>query len=483
MKSTTDAVFDGGEVGAQLGQALDRRGTRAGSLSIDAVRRGARWRHVRRRVVTGAASAVVVVVAVGLIASRNTSAPATNQPAPTIPTPVIEAAAVLPASYGEVTAVNVWANPSGLPRGQALPAVDVWERDGVRVVVRTFSTFPEPPDRSKPPVSTAPPPSTAAPFPSDGVIERLAEDQWVKYLSSDRELGDHIVVRGADRAAATALFDSMIVAAGVPTPTSGFELTEHADASSADEPFEPMATLRYGSRAEGLYVATTPLPPGRDSLESAVATPGALRSVGDHAVLESVFAGTMSMSWVDPAGYVIWAYQIGRASVDESIVSDVQLVTQGELERVAAALSARRALEPVIASASVAGFELSVRGDSDNVVFCIGQAGQEQCALHEDAGVNAPPIAGTMDTVIDGEWVVFGAFELGAQDWRPNFSDDRFVATNGVALPVEVAEDNGYLWYVVRVPADSPTIDVDWRNTDVGLSGRVGRPVVIGQLG
>ena len=88
-----------------------------------------------------------------------------------------------------------------------------------------------------------------------------------------------------------------------------------------------------------------------------------------------------------------------------------------------------------------------------------------------------------MDTIIDGHWVVFGYFELGVDQYNPDVNDDRFVTPQGEMLPVTTAEQGGFLWYAIRVPATARTLTVEASNDIGGIVGTVARPLVIGPLG
>jgi Sulfatase len=98
---------------------------------------------------------------------------------------------------------------------------------------------------------------------------------------------------------------------------------------------------------------------------------------------------------------------------------------------------------------------LTLRGTADDVVLCIGTGAAEQCAAHPNASVNAPPVTGTMDMIIDGERIVFGSLELGVDHYNPDVNDDRFVTPEGEILPVTSTEQDGLPWYAIRVPATS----------------------------
>jgi hypothetical protein len=186
--------------------------------------------------------------------------------------------------------------------------------------------------------------------------------------------------------------------------------------------------------------------------------------------------------WIDPSGLIIghWA----TTGTDESIVGRASIVSQSQFEQLAARLSARLAGKPVVGSAQVDGLEVSLRGSPDDVVACIGAGAAEQCAQDVNASINEPPKAGAMEAVVDGEWVIFGFYELGVDGSdAPDLSDDRYLAPDGQALPIVTAQSDGFLWFVIRVPAGTATVTTSSSNDIGGVVGTVGRPLVVGTLG
>jgi hypothetical protein len=354
------------------------------------------------------------------------------------------------------------------------------------VVVRTFVDSPP---ASGPTTTFEPPPTTAAAEPGadtePGTIEQLADDQWVQYRSGERAHGDNVIVRGLDRAGAEALFASLTEVAGVLMPPAGYDRVEHADASPAGAPAGWYAMVGYGQGAGDRWIITSPLAPDRASIELATSfSVGALRTIGGRQVLvdQPVEGRVPSLTWLDPAGVVV-GYSALTAS-GEPMVGQVSLVPQHQLERIAADISSRLATKPVLASTDLDGLALTVRGTRDAVAACVGSGDGEQCADDVNAAVNQPPLAGTMDAIVGGQWVIWGYYEAGAEGYdTPDVGDDRFLTSEGERLPIVTGEDDGFLWYVIRVPNGDSTVTTSWANDVGGVVGTIARPIVVGTFG
>ncbi|MGD9998141.1 MAG: hypothetical protein AB7L17_03820 [Ilumatobacteraceae bacterium] len=470
----------GARVGAMLGR---RRGARL-SLGLDEVRDGARRRRARHRTALGVAVLALVAGSVTVLARRGSDGPVDQPPADTaVVTPTIGAAAVLPASYGDP--VSVYATGGGNPRGAPLPAVDVWSDGTTRIVVRTFSRATS--GATDDTLSDEPPPTTAAelePVSRSGQIEEIGEGQWVLYLSGDGVRGDHVIVRGADRASASALVESMVEVDGVLAPSGAFDLVEHADAGSAAEPNGWYAQVGYGAGFGEIWVSANEMTPTRGTLELAASwSLGELRSVGGREVLEQQVDDTRrSMTWIDPSGVQlsVWGYS---SAVDDSIVSELLLVSSRELQVIAGELSRRLATEPAMTAVDIDGLRITLRGTRDHVVSCVGTGSDEQCAVDEQASVDSQPLAGAMDATVGDQWVMYGYSEIGEDGLVPDVSDDQFVTAAGTALPVSSTVHDGYLWWVVRASSNDRTIRLAWTNDIGGVVGTIARPLVIGSLG
>ena len=422
-----------------------------------------------------------------MLSQRDVDAPVAEPPLVEVPAPpTIAAAAVLPTSFGDP--VSVYATGGGQPRGVVQPQVDVWSTGSTRIVVRTFPERESVLEQSVSTPTDAAPASTSAPDPdlssSVGEIEQLASDQWVKFFSAERNQGTNVIIRGVDAADVEAMFDSLVDTDGVLTPPTGFELVDHADAAPASELSGWYANVAYGAGFGDLFVSTWEPAPGRASLELATAwSVGAVRTIAGHEVFEDhTYVGRAALTWLDPSGALVGAYG-DSAALNDSIVSQVSLVPQRQFETLAGELSARLATKPAMAAGEVDGLNLTLRGTTDDVVFCIGSGAAEQCAADPNASINAPPVAGTMDTIIDGHWIVFGYFELGVDQYTPDVNDDRFVTPEGEMLPVMSAEQDGFLWYTIRVPDTARTLTVEASNDVGGIVGTIARPLVVGPLG
>jgi hypothetical protein len=435
-------------------------------------------------VVTGIASIAVAVAGVTVIVRRHAETVPSDSPPISVPAaPVIPAVAVLPASFGEP--VYAYASQGGQPRGAALPRVDVWESGSTRVVVRTFSA----PNAASPSTTFEPPATTAAEAPgtgtAPGTIEQLASDQWVQYRSPQRQRGDNVIVRGLARAAAEALFASLVDEGGALAPPSGFSLVDHADASPAGAPAGWYAMVGYGEGSGDRWVITSPLMPDRPSLELAMSfAVGSVRDIDGRQVFVEKPAENRvpALTWLDPSRVVIGF--TSSTAADESVVGQTSLVSQAELEHIAATISSRFAARPVLASTHLDGLALTLRGTEGDVAACVGTGAAEQCAADINASINQPPIAGTMHALVDGQWVIWGYFELGVDGYdTPDPSDDRFLTPQGERLPIVTGEDDGFLWYVIRVPAGVGTVTTSSSNDVGGVVGTVARPIVVDAFG
>jgi hypothetical protein len=478
------------ELGRRIGRALDRRAGASVAIDVGNVHRGARRRRARRHAWVGAASVALVVAAVAVVARRQAdTSPADSPPASVPAVPSITGAAVLPASFGDPVFVD--ANTGGLPRGVALPRVDVWESGTTRVVVRTFEEPPagDPVGTAGPSTTFEPPPTTAAAEAGTelepGAIEQLALDQWVQFRSSKRAFGDNVIVRGVDRSAAEELFGALVEVDGAPAPPAGFDLVEHADASPAGAVAGWFTTVGYGAAGGDRWLTTTPVVPDRASIELAMSfSVGSVRSLDGRQVWEEqpVDGRDPGLLWIDPSGLIIGHWSV--TGTDESIVGRVPIVSQSQFEQLAAGLSARLATKPVVASAEVDGLDVRLRGSLDDVVACIGIGAAEQCAQDVNASINQPPKAGAMEAIVDGQWVIFGFHELGVEGSDvPDLTDDRYVAPDGHALPIVTSQSDGFLWFVVRVPAGTASVTTSSSNDIGGVVGTIARPLLVGTLG
>lgn len=476
------------DLGARLATALDRRTTGVGSAGIDLrdVRRGARRRRVVRVVGVAAACTAVAIGGVIVLAQRDSEPPApSDRPPADVPTPSpIGAVAVLASSFGEP--VSVYASRGGGPTGADLPQVDVWQSGAKRIVVRTFVDLPDDPTPTVP-ISTAP--ATAVAVESGdpqrtSSLEALADDQWVAFQTADRQQGDNIVLRGMSRAEAEAAVDAITVVDGVRQPASGFDLVEHVDPAPSSTPTGWFVTVGYGSGAGDTWTNTWEPAVGRATLELETGWQvGAMESIAGRDVLVTEFSGQpgSSWTWIDESGIGVSVSSFDHA-LDASVVSAVTLAEPAAVEAIADALSAQLADDPLLATAQVDGVDLTIRGGDTRIAMCIGVGDAEQCTPDPNASLGAPPIGAKMDTIVDGEWVVFGAYQLVGDD-RPNMADVRITTPDGTVLPITVVEQDGFLWTVIRVPGDAHSITVDWQDGAGGILGQVQRPLVIGTLG
>jgi hypothetical protein len=471
------------ELGRRVGRALDRRQAGPMAIELGAVRQGARRRRARRHVMAGVASVAVVVAGVAVIVRRHAETVPADSPPSSVPaTPVIPAVAVLPASFGEP--VFAYASQGGQPRGAALPRVDVWQSGSTRVVVRTFS---DPAAVGGPSTTFEAPATTAAEErrTDPGTIEQLASDQWVRYLSPQRERGDNVIVRGLDQNAAEALFASLVDVGGALTPPVGYDLVEHADASAAEAPAGWYAMVGYGKGAGDRWVVTSPLMPDRPSLELAMSfAVGSVRDIGGRQVFVEKPAEDRvpALTWLDPSGVVIG--YTSRTTADESVVGQASLVSQHQLEDIARRVSSGLAAKPVLASTDLDGVTLTLRGTRDGVAACVADDAAEQCAEDLNASVNQPPMAGTMHALVEGQWVIWGYYELGVDGYdTPDPTDDQFLTPEGERLPIVTGDDDGFLWYVIRVPSGDATVTTSYTNDVGGVVGTIARPIVVSTFG
>jgi hypothetical protein len=474
----------------RLAGALDGRADPPMTIDLDAVRRGARRRRSRRRGATAGAGVLVVAAAVSAIGFRDEPAAPAAPADSAVEPPAIGGAAILPvAEFGEP--VEVYASRAGAPWGQDLPQIDVWESPTGRLVVRTRLLDGRDPSIAPPttvPVTTVPV-TTAVPSAGDvldvgtrpGVIEQLADDQWVVYLSDDRFTGDVVVARGMTRAEAEREFSTLVDVDGVLTPPVGYELVEHADAQPSSFPRNWYAQTGFGD-APDLWVSVTSQTEGRGSLElQMTGSPGALRTVDGVDVMQLPTDSDIqtSLSWIDERGFLIGVWSWSRELGDE-IVEQVTAIGPAEFEAIADAISDEQTTQALRDTAEVDGVQLSVRGTPDEVVLCIGSGPDEQCARDAAGG-----LYGTMDALVDGEWIIFGAYDIDPE-YPPtvdDFDSLRWTMPDGNDVDVQVVEAPGRFWYIARVPAGVPLITADSRNFTGGFAGPVGRPVVIGSLG
>ena len=483
-------LLDHDTLGERIALALERRTTGEMSVDLGGVRTGARHRHARRNLTAAFAAVALVAGGVVALAHLRTDKRMVAQTPPTAAAPAIPAMAVL-SEAGEPEQIH--ADAGGQPRNWPQPAVDVWSDGTTRIVVRTFPATEEVPP---PEVTVAAPTTVAAPAVNQataGTIERLADDQWVRYLSANLEGGDSVVVRGADQDSAERIFDSMVADDGVLAPPPTFTKLAHLDAMPASTPTTWEVTLGYSIESSGAgtwvsaFAAERP-PTDADAgldLELDANTRwsvGAIRTVAGVTVLDRPYyggAGT-SLVWRDPSGVLIAVSS--PVALDDSIIGRISVVRPGNVEALAAELSTRLAERAELATASVDGLNLALRqGTVGGPVACVGGAGGEQCAPSTANG--SGPRAGSMDAIVDGQWVIFGFAELSDGLRAADLADDRYVLADGTVLPVTVGEHDGYAWSVVRVPAGVNLLTVDASNDISGIAGVVSRPLVAGPLG
>ena len=481
----------------RIARALDRRPDAPMHVDLDAVRRGARHRRARRRAVTALAVAALAGGAVAAIAVRATEhapeAPATS-PQP----PPFGAAALLPADiFGPPTEVDV---DRGATYGVALPQTDVWESPEGRIVVHTRLAAGAPMEEI--PATTAPA-SVAVPSSgdvvdvagaADGVVEQLADDQWVIYLTPEREQGDLVIARGMTRGEAERAFRSLVTVDGVLQPAAGYQLVEHADAVPASPvPVGWATSVGFGAEPEfagipGSYVGVSEPVFGRDTIElTASWWPVALIDVDGREVAEvRPNESQSSFLWRDASGVfvTVWSFDgsITRDSIGD-VIGDTRLIGPGELLSIADSISAARATKPEVAQGQVGSVTITQRGTPTDVVLCLGSAGEQQCTAEPNASLNDPPINSVVDAIVDGQWIIAGVYELSSDRERPDLTDERYTLADGTDAPITIVESDGRLWWTALVPADVDRITTHSSNDTGVIVGTIVRPVVMGPLG
>jgi hypothetical protein len=487
----------------RIARALERYADAPMTIDLDAVRRGARRRRARRRTGTALTIAALAGGAVTAIAVRAADPPPTDGPVATAPElPPFGAAALLPADiFGPPTEVAAQRRATW---NVALPRIDVWESGAQRIVVHTH---PAATDADAPAVeatavpATTAPVTTATPSPDDvvdlpgsatGVVEQLADDQWVMYLSAERSQGDFVIARGMSRSAAERAFRSLVIVGDALQPAEGYRRVEHADASPPSTPSSWYSQVGFGARAEfanvpDTYVVVSEPTAGRDSLELAAAhMPVAILDIGGREVAELRFDGDRSYMWRDPIGvYVtVWSFaELVERDTIADIVAGTRLIGPPEFHAIADGISSTRSAEPEVAHADVGSTRLTLRGTQTNVVLCIAAVEAEHCTLDYNASINEPPINSTIDAVVDGEWIIAGVYELTQDRDRPDLGDERYTLPDGTDAPITVVESDGRLWWTARVPVGVDRVTTHWENDTGGIVGTVTRPIVIGPLG
>ncbi len=476
----------------RIGQALERRADPPMHVDLDAVRRGAVRRRNRRRAGTVLALALIAGGAVAGVTVREAETPAPAQePVVEIPTPAIGAAAILPPDvYGEPTMAN--ASRGLVPNNVGWPQVDVWESTTGRIIVHTHrpgesGAVPEVP------VSTAP--TTTLAVPPDALVDvagvrmaelvQIADDQWVAYLSADRDTGDRVVLRGMTRGEAEAALRSLEDVDGVLQPESDYRLVDHADAMPATAPTGWTAVLGFGAEQDVWTYVYEPVG-GRSSLETlpTFGPPVEIRTIAGHevAVAPRDERSPDAYTWLDPSGVFVtlssWSGRVGAEAI-----AGVTLIGPAQFDDIASTISAAHAAKPLVARASVEGVDITLRGGPTDVVVCVGVATDEQCAADPSASLGAAPVAATVDAVVGGEWVIAGVFELEGAGDRPVIDDDRYTLPDGSDAPVAVVESDGRLWWTVRVPEGVDVVTTHWQNDVGGIVGSFARPVAVGPIG
>ena len=468
---------DDHDLGTRIGRVLDRSAARPMSIELSDVRRGARRRRARPRVVAGVACAALAVSAVVVLGQRDEPTSTADRPLVDIAASTVRAAGLLPVEqFGEPT--SVWASRGGIPRGVALPQVDVWQSGEQRIVVRTFLEAAAP--ASMPSAAALPsvPPQQAD---DTRVVERIADDQWVLFLSSDRELGDNVIARGMTRTEADAAFASLILAEGVLAPT-GFALVEHADAAASTDPIGWTTTVAYGPGGGETFVSVIEPTPGRESVELAGAwSPAAVRSVDGVEYAHVIQSGRTSLSWRDSSGVFIGVSS--TSPLDADIVASVELIDRPALETIAETIGAQHSAKPALMTVELGGQVVTRRGNDDDVVLCIGSGSSEECARNPGtAEAGGPPVTAKISAIVDGQWVIAGM--MGTPDgWTPDFSDDSFKLPDGRDAPIQELEQDGTHWFVVTIPDGVDTITVSPSNDLGGIVGPIARPLFAESIG
>lgn len=459
------------EMGAAAGRALLHRDAAMTAPAIDLarVRRGARRRVARRRTAL-ATGCIALVAAAGLVVRERREPPSNaEQPAVDVPTPLVGAVAVLPERYGDPT--SMYSARAGTPRGVESPQVDVWQSGDRRIVVRTFGLIDESPDTV--PVST--PPSQQRVDLATPQIERLADDQWLFRMTSDRFLGTNVVVRGMSKDEATAAVSDLTLVDGVLTP-SGYRLVEHQAPTSAQEPVQWYVMLGYDTPDGLVYVTTNGSGPGSATIELAGTwSAAALETVdGRETLVETGEDGSFdTVSFLEPGGALVSVRGSGVIKL-EALAREARFIDQRQLVELGDRMSASRTQLPQIAAASVDGLDLVARGTTDDPIVCIADGDSTTCAGRDNP--DGPPFSIMGSTEIDGEWIVFGVRELLA-DEHIDPDTMKFTTPEGGRLPVTWIEKDGRGWYVTRIPDGVNVVAIDSQDVG-GLIGWAARPIV-----
>lgn len=487
----------------RIAQALERRADPPMDLDLDAVRRGARRRRARRRAGTALTIAALAGGAVTAIAVRAADPAPTDGPVATAPEPPpFGAAALLPAEvFGPPTEVAAERRATW---NVVLPRIDVWESDTRRIVVHTHPAATDAdatavevtavPATTAPATTATPSPDAVVDLPGSaiGVVEQLAEDQWVMYLTAERNQGDFVIARGMSRSDAERAFRSLVHVDGVLQPGAGYRRVEHADAGPPSTPSSWYTQVGFGARTEfanapDTYVAVSEPTAGRDSLELVAAySPVAVLDIGGREVAELRFDDDRTYMWRDPIGvYVtVWSFDgLVQRDTIAGIIAGMRLIGPPEFHTIADGISSARGAEPEVAHADVGSTRLTLRGTPTNVVLCIGAGDGEHCTLDYNASMNEPPINSTIDAVVDGAWIIAGVYELSVDRDRPDLGDERYTLPDGTDAPITVVESDGRLWWTVRVPAGVDRVTTHWENDTGGIVGTIKRPIVVGPLG
>lgn len=475
---------DDHDLGERVGRALDLSALPPMSIELGDVRRGARARRTRRRVGAGTACVALAVGAVVVLSQRDEPTSSVDRPPIVVGTPAVGAAGLLPVEqFGEPTAV--YASRGGVPRGTASPQVDVWQSGEQRIIVRTFLEPNVLEPNVLPGVDVSVPPPTTALAPADGaapVVEQLADDQWVMFLTAERDLGDNVVVRGMTRDDADAAFAALVETGGVLAPT-GYELVEHADAVPASSPASWSTTIAFGRDGGDTFVTTWAADPDRAaSVELGLAwSTGAVESIdGREVVRQPGLAAGTSLAWRDPSG--VFVSVLSPSPVDTDLIESVELIDQPALLAIADSIAAQHAAKPVAESAVVGDQVVTRRGDDTDVVLCIGSGESEACARAPGALESGPPIAAKVSAIVDGHWVIAGM--MGTPDgYTPDFSDERFTLPDGTDAPVATIEQDGTYWFVVTVPDGVDVVTVSPYNELGGIVGPIARPLFAESIG
>ncbi len=379
----------------------------------------------------------------------------------------------------------------GISDQSSIPSVDVWQQGATTLVVRTGDRLP-----AADTTSGSVPRSGGSDRPwglrevtevqlrgVQGALESLAEDQQVAWILTGPATRYSVVIaRGMPRDQFLTTIESLVDVNGILQPPSGFAAVERHPALPGPNIVSPFADISYGINS-GPWISSTLQPAGRTSVEATMpGLVGRLERIADKDVLIVNDLDRTFATWVDRSGVTVTIITLGEGLDMSGLVESARMLDPAQWEQLNRQLSRDIAEQlPEVARATLDRTTVIRRQDETTQALCmIPDGGAEVCARHPIVPSNGPESI-TVQTEIDGQWVIYGYRPIAPGEAGDNSMDTvTFTDPSGTTTrPVWVNNENAD-WYIARIPGAANTVTTNLGMIAGGLVGDVSRPLVTG---